>query len=315
MKCVILAAGEGTRLARGNMLPKPLVPLWGQPLIERAIRTAARAGLRDFVVVTGYEAERVTRFLKQLERHLAIRIQTTTNPNWQQENGLSLLQAESQVNNKDFILLMADHVVDEHIIVNLLERRGELTGCCLAVDYGVDTNELVDVDDVTKVQVRKGKIVSIGKKLPSYNGYDTGVFLCSSQIFATIRESSESRQDSTLSGAVRILAERQAATAINSEGRLWVDVDDSAQHQHAKRGDSAKCGGQARRRLGGTPLESASFESSVHTAIAMDLAWLHSQPSFGRELLRRSRECNCLLVWLAVCGRPFATYVQRDRRL
>lgn len=235
MKCVILAAGEGTRLARGNMLPKPLVRLWGQPLIERAIRTAARVGLRDFVVVTGYEAERVTRFLKQLERDLAIRIETTTNPNWQQENGLSLLQAESQVNNEDFILLMADHVVDEHIIANLLEKRSGLTGCCLAVDYGVDSNELVDIDDVTKVQVRKGKIVSIGKKLSSYNGYGTGVFLCSSQIFAAIRESSESRQDSTLSGAVGILAERQAATAINSEGRLWVDVDDSAQHQRAKR--------------------------------------------------------------------------------
>ena len=40
MKCLILAAGRGSRLSqRGNS--KPLIPLLGMPLIERTIRSAA----------------------------------------------------------------------------------------------------------------------------------------------------------------------------------------------------------------------------------------------------------------------------------
>ncbi|MBW2083972.1 MAG: NTP transferase domain-containing protein [Deltaproteobacteria bacterium] len=43
MKCLILAAGRGTRLSSKG-LPKPLVSVLGKPLIERVILTAkARA--------------------------------------------------------------------------------------------------------------------------------------------------------------------------------------------------------------------------------------------------------------------------------
>ncbi|NQT54816.1 MAG: NTP transferase domain-containing protein [Desulfobacteraceae bacterium] len=58
MNCLIIAAGKGSRLLqRGDS--KPLVPLLGVPLIERAIRSAVDAGADDFRVVTGYQGERV----------------------------------------------------------------------------------------------------------------------------------------------------------------------------------------------------------------------------------------------------------------
>ena len=64
-KCVIIAAGRGKRLSeRGPS--KPLVRVLGMPLIERAIRTAARSGLTDFCVVIGYRAEEVRAFLEDL---------------------------------------------------------------------------------------------------------------------------------------------------------------------------------------------------------------------------------------------------------
>ncbi len=65
MKCLILAAGRGSRLTRDGD-SKPLVPVAGLPLIERTIATAERAGFTDFYVVTGYNAPTLEAFLSDL---------------------------------------------------------------------------------------------------------------------------------------------------------------------------------------------------------------------------------------------------------
>ncbi len=65
MKCLIIAAGRGSRLSsKGNS--KPLIPLLGLPLIERCILTARKGGMNDFYVVTGYEGEKVRHYLDVL---------------------------------------------------------------------------------------------------------------------------------------------------------------------------------------------------------------------------------------------------------
>ena len=46
---------------------KPLFPLLGLPLLERAIMTAAGAGLTEFSVVTGHRAAQVEAFLAELQ--------------------------------------------------------------------------------------------------------------------------------------------------------------------------------------------------------------------------------------------------------
>ncbi len=65
MKCLIIAAGKGSRLSKKGDT-KPLVPLLGLSLIERVIITAKKSGLSDFYVVTGYNGKTVEHFLKKL---------------------------------------------------------------------------------------------------------------------------------------------------------------------------------------------------------------------------------------------------------
>ncbi|MCK5068162.1 MAG: NTP transferase domain-containing protein, partial [Bacteroidales bacterium] len=73
MKCLIIAAGRGSRLSsKGNS--KPLIPLLGLPLIERSILTARKGGMNDFYVVTGYEGEKVRRDLDRFGRGRNIQI-------------------------------------------------------------------------------------------------------------------------------------------------------------------------------------------------------------------------------------------------
>ncbi len=58
MKCLIIAAGKGSRLQQEDD-SKPLVPILGIALIERVIRAAMEAGADQFYVVIGYQGERV----------------------------------------------------------------------------------------------------------------------------------------------------------------------------------------------------------------------------------------------------------------
>ena len=222
--CVIIAAGRGTRLSdRGPV--KPLVRVLGMPLIERTIRTAARSGLTDFYVVIGYRGGEVRAFLADLATRMDVRITPVVNADWEAENGLSVLKARNFV-GEDFVLLMADHVFDPEILSCLLRERLAEEKVRLAVDYGVATNDRIDVEDVTKVMVEGERITGIGKELDSYNAYDTGIFLCSPALFEAIETCWGRDEGGSLSAAIRVLAAQGRVEAFDIQGRFWMDVDD-----------------------------------------------------------------------------------------
>ena len=229
MKCLIIAAGKGSRLQqRGDS--KPLIPILGIALIERVIRTAMEAGVDQFYVVIGYQGERLRLFLERLAERLAIQITSLVNDDWNKDNGLSVLMARG-VLHEPFLLLMADHLFEPSFVHKLTTLT--LTGEEIALAVDSDTrNPLVDMEDVTRVKMEDGKIHAIGKGLADFNGFDTGIFLCSPAIFRAL-EQSEQNRDTSLSGAVRIMAAKGHAKAIPTNG-FWIDVDDPAAFQRAE---------------------------------------------------------------------------------
>jgi NDP-sugar pyrophosphorylase family protein len=55
MKAVVLAGGKGTRLAPyTTVLPKPLVPVGGVPILETVLRQLRHYGFREVVLAVGY---------------------------------------------------------------------------------------------------------------------------------------------------------------------------------------------------------------------------------------------------------------------
>ena len=235
MKCLIIAAGKGSRLQqRGDS--KPLIPLLGIPLIERVIRTALEAGVDDFYVVIGYQGERVRLFLERLAERLAIPITPLLNEDWEKDNGLSVLKARD-VLHQPFLLLMADHLFDPNLVRPLTTLTLGDEEIALVVD-GNTSNPLIDMEDVTRVKLEDDgpmdskKICDIGKGLADFNGFDTGIFLCSPAIFKAL-EQRKANGDSTLSAAVRVLAAEGHAIAIPTNG-FWIDVDDPAALQKAE---------------------------------------------------------------------------------
>jgi len=206
MKCLIIAAGEGSRLSnRGDS--KPLVPLLELPLIERVILNANRAGISDFYIVIGYNGAKLRNHLDQFAQNRDLKISYFQNNQWRKENGLSVLAVKEKI-NENFILLMSDHIFDKSILEDLMQEEVINREIILAVDYNLK-NKIVDIDDVTKVLIDdKGRIVNIGKNIKEYNAYDTGIFLCSPAIFEALKESS-ANGDTSLSAGIKILAKKE----------------------------------------------------------------------------------------------------------
>ena len=232
VKCLVIAAGRGLRLSdRGES--KPLIALLGLPLIERTLLTAKKAGLTDFCVVTGYEGESVRCFLDELASRHDLTIQHVVNREWQKGNGLSVLKAKDHLHEK-FLLLMADHVVEPRLLGALKRKRIAKDEICLAVDHDVG-NPRVDLEDVTKVRVRGGKVTRIGKALEDYNGYDTGCFLASPALFGALSKSIANHDDSSLSGGIAVLAKRGKVRTLDIGDLFWLDVDDAKALDAAER--------------------------------------------------------------------------------
>lgn len=57
MKVVILAGGLGTRLAEETrLIPKPMVPIGGKPILWHIMKYYSYYGFNDFVILTGYKS-------------------------------------------------------------------------------------------------------------------------------------------------------------------------------------------------------------------------------------------------------------------
>ena len=220
-KCLIIAAGQGSRLkSKGGI--KPLVDLLGLSLIERAIHSTIKAGISDFYIVTGYKGAIVRNFLDSLTFEKSIRLIHIINDDWERGNGISVLKAKGIIKEK-FLLLMCDHIFDYTILTNVINKCDFNFDVTLVVDYNLK-NEDVDMDDVTKVLVVDGTILSIGKTIVKFNAYDTGIFICSPSIFNALEESSKNSDDS-LTGGIHLLAAQKSVGGVDILNKYWIDVD------------------------------------------------------------------------------------------
>lgn len=230
MKCVIIAAGQGSRL-RSLAEAKPLIPLKKIPLIERVIDSALEAGVDEFYVVVGYKGESVRGYLEKVSRSKKVPINIIENKEWERANGISVLKAKQYL-NEPFLLMMGDHIFDPEIARLLIRQSSVNEGLLLAVDEDLE-NPFIDMDDVTRVWVQENRIQKIGKGMDPFNCFDTGVFLCEPTLFTAIEKSVKEGDDS-LSGGVRYLAKQGKAHAVFINGLFWCDIDDPENFKQAE---------------------------------------------------------------------------------
>ena len=254
-EAVILMAGIGSRLgATGGALAKPLVSVGERPLISYTFDALGNAGICTVHAVMGANSDRL---IEQIEPLLprGMELNAIINHAWRKQNGVSVLAAADHV-KRPFFLLMGDHLFESSILDAL--RPFAAAPLALAVDRKI--NSIFDLDDAMKVRTDGEQIVAIGKDLEDYDAIDTGVFLCSAEIFSYLRRAQRDG-DCSLADGVRLMASEGKASVIDIGDAWWQDVDTPEMLARAEQ-ELARLLRQSGR---GLAQESISGERSAHT--------------------------------------------------
>jgi 1L-myo-inositol 1-phosphate cytidylyltransferase len=213
-------AGTGSRLrGTAESIAKPLIPVGGRPLISYAIDAFDRIGVTTLHAVVGPNGgELATALSPLLPSHM--RFRPISNPNWQKQNGVSLLTAAGKV-RAPFFLAMGDHLFQGSIL-NELITQSDSSRLNLAIDRKIGS--IFDLDDAMKVQTDGRLITAIGKKLERYNAIDTGVFLCPETMFDYLHRALKD-DDCSLADGVRLMASEGKALGIDIGAAWWQDID------------------------------------------------------------------------------------------
>lgn len=166
MQAVILAAGQGTRLAQdaqSRAVPKCLLRFDGQSLLERHLRLLRKCGVAEVWVAVGYAADQVRAELARLPQALAA--DTVFNPDYQLGSVVTVWHARTPLlTGEDTLLMDADVLYDERMLHPLV---GSQQPDCLLLDRDFEPGE-----EPVKVCVRDGRIVEFRKQVAPDLAFD-----------------------------------------------------------------------------------------------------------------------------------------------
>jgi len=230
---IIFAAGMGERLfpfTKTN--PKPLIPFLGKKLLEHLIETLKEANVKDLVIVTGYLHHFIQQYFGDGLK-FDVKIEYVFNSFYEKGNFSSLKAARELLDEEeDFLLLMADHVIDVEIVNKALLNTNHTPLLCI----DRQPHRLVNIKEATKVLVDpEGYIVDIGKDIANWNGIDTGVFLFNSNIFEELEKTNNLSHFTTISEYIKkMITNRKPLWASDVTGYYWFDIDTVDDIQNAE---------------------------------------------------------------------------------
>ena len=121
MQALMLAAGMGKRLgAFTNNQTKCMVKVGGKTLLEHAADALRMAGIRKFILVVGYEGEKLKAFAR--EKLSDFDLEFVENPDYATTNNIySLYLARDRLAADDTILLESDLIYEPRLIKAMIE--------------------------------------------------------------------------------------------------------------------------------------------------------------------------------------------------
>lgn len=219
MQAVILAAGDGTRLRQGRgTTPKILVKVLGQTLLERALASLEQLGVTEFVVVTGYQAQKVWEFIRRKKLDRRYNLKLVHNPEWEKGNARSVWAARHLLRER-FLVCMGDHIFDPQGMQGFLNVQGDFVGV-------FDSNpRYVDVDEATKADSFRGRVVRLSKQLAEFKYVDVGLFLCSRRILPVLERCIAAGKDEWNDVKRAWIEAGHDLLIFDCRGAFWLDID------------------------------------------------------------------------------------------
>ena len=245
---VILAAGMGSRLMPLTKdIPKPLLKINEMTLLERMIKNCMNVNIEKFIVVVGYNRDKVIDFCPELEEKYDIEIKTIANEKYDVTNtSVSTYLASRFIEENDlddFILINGDNVIDPEII----ERLYGSNNSGMIIDNFKELNEesfklIIDDESFNEEKtVANGKINSIGKGLdiPSSTGEFIGVSKVKSDDVAEfnriLEELIEEDPQNYYDFAYKDLSTIKTIDFVLTNGLKWTEIDDHIDWENAQK--------------------------------------------------------------------------------
>ena len=151
MKVILLAGGFGSRLSEyTEVLPKPMVPIGGKPILWHIMKTYAHFGHKDFYVALGYKAEVIKEYF--LHYH-------TLNANFTVDLGEGTVTSH-QLDELDWKVTLVDtglHTMTGGRVRRMKPYIGNET-CLLTYGDGVSD---VDLDQLIAFHQSHGKMITV----------------------------------------------------------------------------------------------------------------------------------------------------------
>lgn len=245
---VILSAGMGTRLMPlTKEIPKTLLEINGMTLLERMIKNCIDADINRFIVVVGYNKEKVIDLCPQIAEKYDIEIKTIANEKYDITNtSVSTYLASKFIEENDlddFVLINGDNVIDPEIILNLVASKN--TG--MIIDNFKELNEesfklIIDDESFNEEKtIANGKINSIGKELdiPSSTGEFIGLSKVASDDVAEfnriLERLIEENPQNYYDYAYKDLSIIKTIDFVLTNGLKWTEIDDHNDWETAQR--------------------------------------------------------------------------------
>ncbi len=184
MKIVIIAGGQGTRIASVNSeIPKAMIPICGKPIIEHEVEMAARQGFTDFLFVIGYLGDQIEAYFGDGGRWgVHIDYYRETQP-LGTAGALGLLRDRL---TEDFFVFYGDTVMDIDLASMLAFHRAKQADATLLLhpnDHPYDS-DLVSIDADGRVRTFYHKPHSEG--LLAHNMVNAALFIFSPRVLEHI---------------------------------------------------------------------------------------------------------------------------------
>lgn len=182
MKYAILAAGEGSRLANeGIELPKPLVPLNGEPMIDRLIRIFLENDAEEIVIITNNLTPLTQQHIRDLQSEgLPIRLIVKTTPSSMH----SFYELHPYLGDGKFCLTTVDTIFREDEFREYIDRftKYEGDGMMAVTDFIDDEKPLYIATDADMLIT--GFYDSLRDDTKFISG---GIYCLNSRAFVTLR--------------------------------------------------------------------------------------------------------------------------------
>jgi choline kinase len=222
-QAIVLSAGQGSRLLPVTAtIPKCLIEVGGQTLLERQLAALAAAGLKRALIVTGYRHEQVAEAMREPQ---PLEVETRFNPFWAVASSIGSVWMARERLHAPFCLLNGDTLFDPEILAAALADPGAGLGLVVEPIAGASYDDML-------VKAENGAVRAVSKDLPEGEAThrSLGLVLAEKGHADYAQALDEVIAERNGAGAfhhqiVDRLAKRRAVAAIERAAGFWQEVD------------------------------------------------------------------------------------------